>query len=84
MSHKFHPTRLRDYEVHVPDISTLPTEKIHAAEPIDIMGRVPLSITHKSPVPPERKKKKWIGTTMRVLLTLLMFLWHRLECLSMA
>ncbi len=73
MSHKFHPTRLRDYEVRLPDISVLPTEKILVVEPIDIMGRVPLSITHTSSVPTERKKKKWIGTTVRILLTLLLF-----------
>ncbi len=73
MSHKFHPTRLRDYEVHLPDISVLPTEKILTVEPIDSMGRVPLSITHASPLPAERKKKKWVGTTVRVLFTLLLF-----------
>ena len=73
MSHKFHPTKLRDYEVYVPDISILPTAKIHAVEQVDAMVRVPLGITHASPAPTERKKKKWIGTTVRVLLTLLLF-----------
>ena len=73
MSHKLHHTRLRDYEVYVPDISVLPTEKVHAVEQVDVMGRVPLSITRTSPAPTERKQKKWIGTTVRILFTLLLF-----------
>ena len=73
MGHKFHPTRLRDYEIRVPDISLLPTEKTLAVEQVDIRGQVPLSITRTSPISTKRKKKKWLGTTIRVLCTLLLF-----------
>ena len=71
MSQRFHPTRLLDYDGRSPDISLLPTEKIVTIE--QSMERVPLSITQKSPVPAERKKKKWLSTTIRVVFTLILF-----------
>ena len=73
MSHKFHPTRLRDFEAHTADISLLSTEKVLSVEQMSGIGQVPRSITLKASVPPERKKKKWIGTTGRVIFTLLLF-----------
>ncbi len=73
MSNKFHPTRLRDYEMYVPDISLQPTAKMHVVEQVNEMGQVPRSIALKVSPPVERKKKKWIGTTVRVIFTLLLF-----------
>jgi len=73
MNQKFHPTRLLDYDIRSLDISHFPTEKIIAVEKADVMGQVPLSIAQKAPVLSAPKKRKWIGTIIRVLLTILLF-----------
>ena len=72
MSQRMHPTRLLDYGAYSQDITQFPTEKIVVIQQVDAMARVPLSITQKSPVVAQRKKK-WFSTTLRVVFTLVLF-----------
>ncbi len=72
MSHKLRHTRLRDF-VNMPDISLLPTNRMHAVEQSGGIGQVPVTITLKTPALKEPKKKKWVSTLVRVVLTVVLF-----------